>query len=57
VNWRELAPYAFAGVLLVVIVFGTYFATSRPSHTNFGFDDTWECIPQEKGDPVCFKKR
>ncbi|HZP99076.1 MAG TPA: hypothetical protein VFB13_06040 [Reyranella sp.] len=53
-TWKEITGSAIVAVLAIGLCL--YGFASSPKWHNWGFGADWQCRPQPKGDPICFRK-
>ena len=54
---RDIWGCIIVALLVTIFLGAAYLGAARPNRANFGFDDSWDCLPQAKGDPICVKRR
>ncbi|TPK58223.1 hypothetical protein FJ546_24350 [Mesorhizobium sp. B2-4-19] len=58
-NWPNRGD--IAGIFIIAALLGSIFYVwvfhpGLSQKPNYGFGPEWECLPMQKGDPICFKR-
>jgi hypothetical protein len=58
-NWpdrKDIPGILIIAIFLAGVVYASIFHPGLIKDMNHGFGPEWECLPMQKGDPICFKR-